>query len=780
MQHRQRIHVAAGVVALLGALGLSGCAMTTATLPDAGSTGTTPIGNLQGKVMGGQSPVYQAHIYLMAANTTGYNRPSISLLAAGNTTADTTVMGTPTNPAYYVTSDASGNWNITGDYTCTYNTTTPSQSQQLYMLSLSGNSTFMPGPTGGVTNPLIGLMAVLGSCPSNGTFAGHLNYIIMNEVSTIAAAYALAGFANNSYTVSSGSSAQAQLGLYNAFANANQIYDIQNIGNGSTHEARTVTPNGNGTVPRALVDSLANTIAACVNSNATPTAPEAPTLGNCYTLNSYIGNPGAGYQVTNAPGGYTVATEGEVNNGTTGFTFTYTTAGATTLYAGQWVNVTGNTSASYGYNNYGLVLASGLTATSFSIFVPYGQNAYLANSTPTLAPAAATGVTAIVGNDTASDAIYIAQHPANQVTNLYNLGGTSVQFADDLGGAPNDFSLGIAYASGGATAFSEPTGICIDKSGNAYISTQGNTTSIFKLSPLGVPISPFPVGTGTGYNCSIDTAGNVWAPNIAGSTIMEYTSAGVAVSGSPYTAGGALNQPSNSANDATGSYTYIANNNGTPPFLSSPNGNMVRIAGSVNAPTVATYTSSTLSTNNYPMPSFIAVDQAGDFWVTFNGNSKVGRYSSTGTQAFQIPVGSLSNVASVAVDSNSDGWVSFIGGNALAKITTSGTATQYTGGGLNQPRVVAIDGVNNVFVANQGSSVSEFNSAGTAISGTSGYTAGGQISLGVGLAVDPSGDVWETSYINNTVIEFIGLGTPVVTPLSSFIGVAANTTGNRP
>ena len=247
------------------------------------------------------------------------------------------MLGTPANPAYYVVTNGYGNFDITGDYTCNYNATTPSQSDELYLVSLGGNDTYVPGnpPTGGANNAYIGLMSVLGQCPSTGTFAGQISFIYMNEVSTIAAAYALAGFAGNSHSVGSGSSAQAQVGMANAFANANQLYDI--TGSSPYHEARQVTPNGTGSiggvVPYKLINTLANIMATCINQGLTAAIP---TSGTCQTL----------------------------------------------------------------YND--------------------------TNNAP----------------DAASAMIYIAQHPSKNVTALFNLQPSSVEFPDDLASKPNDFTVG--------------------------------------------------------------------------------------------------------------------------------------------------------------------------------------------------------------------------------------------------------------------------------------------------------------------------------------------------
>jgi DNA-binding beta-propeller fold protein YncE len=40
----------------------------------------------------------------------------------------------------------------------------------------------------------------------------------------------------------------------------------------------------------------------------------------------------------------------------------------------------------------------------------------------------------------------------------------------------------------------------------------------------------------------------------------------------------------------------------------------------------------------------------------------------------------------------------------------------------------------------------------------------------VGVAVDPSGNVWTTNSGENTVSIFLGLATPAVTPLSQNVG----------
>src|SRR5207248_385496 len=124
---------------------LTGCAVG----PLSGPTAEPGIA-IQGAVHGGQQPIVGAHIYLLAANTTGYggagiaassSNASVSLLNASATGASDSI-------GAYVTSGAGGSFSISGDYSCTPDT-------QVYLYAVGGNS-------GAGTNSASGLMAVLG------------------------------------------------------------------------------------------------------------------------------------------------------------------------------------------------------------------------------------------------------------------------------------------------------------------------------------------------------------------------------------------------------------------------------------------------------------------------------------------------------------------------------------------------------------------------------------------------------------------------------------------
>jgi hypothetical protein len=100
----------------------------------------------------------------------------------------------------------------------------------------------------------------------------------------------------------------------------------------------------------------------------------------------------------------------------------------------------------------------------------------------------------------------------------------------------------------------------------------------------------------------------------------------------------------------------------------------------------------------------------------------------------------------------------------------------FSGGGINFPSDVAIDGAGNAWVVNYNNSLTEISSAGAILSGTKGYTSGG-LNTPTSVAVDGSGNVWAANYFY-TVSEIIGVATPVVTPIS--VGVKNSTLGTRP
>jgi hypothetical protein len=188
------------------------------------------------------------------------------------------------------TTDGSGSFSITGDYSC------PSGSQ-VYLTASGGNSS----GSATATNPNITLMAALGSCAtllSNASTAD----IFVDEVSTVAAAYALAQFAAPMTTF--GTALVSQPGTSTAAPSDNISVSSSN-GTGLTNAMATARvlanyygsssapPNGfapgsnaNGTATSEYwtINTIADILAACVNSSVTSvsTSGDGTTCGSLY------------------------------------------------------------------------------------------------------------------------------------------------------------------------------------------------------------------------------------------------------------------------------------------------------------------------------------------------------------------------------------------------------------------------------------------------------------------------------------------------------------------
>lgn len=143
-----------------------------------------PVGNIQGAVHGGQAPISGAHIYLYAAGAGGYGMSATSLIrSADNTYEDG-------NGNYYVETDANGNFAMGGDYTCTAGT-------QVYMVAVNSTA----GLAGTLNNTANVQMAGLGQCPTAGSLAAQVPYLVISEVTTVAFAYSVGGFGSNAYKI---------------------------------------------------------------------------------------------------------------------------------------------------------------------------------------------------------------------------------------------------------------------------------------------------------------------------------------------------------------------------------------------------------------------------------------------------------------------------------------------------------------------------------------------------------------------------------------------------
>ena len=193
---------------------------------------------VQGLVNGGQSrAISGARVYVLEASTGPRGSSSVSLLTAAATLSDAI--------GHYVQTNEHGGFTIAGAYRCT-------PGRDVYLYARGGNS------GGDGVNPAIGLMTRLGSCPVAGNFDRAEPFVFVNAVTTVAAAYAMAGTAMDATHVWSGgddarqrerNSASEWVGLATGFAKV------------------TDPLRSDGASRRNTIHTLANVLSACINSN---------------------------------------------------------------------------------------------------------------------------------------------------------------------------------------------------------------------------------------------------------------------------------------------------------------------------------------------------------------------------------------------------------------------------------------------------------------------------------------------------------------------------------
>jgi hypothetical protein len=571
---------------------LTGCA---GSMPSNFGIEPTVPGTLHasGKVYGGQNPVSGSTIQLYTVGTTGLKSASTALIASPGTT------------------DASGSFNITAKYSCTG--TTPGT--QVYIVASGGDS-------GSGNNANLTLAAALGSCSYLLSNAANVD-IFINEITTVAAAYALAPFATDLTHI--GASGSNPNGLVNAFANA------QLIANYSTGVAGGPSLPAGATVPTAEINTLGNILAACANSNGTPS-------GGCNALFSATGatdtfdaalamakNPGAAaitalasLSVAQAP--FQPSMSGAPNDFTVAVNFTGY-GGLATPYAialdaagDAWVaNESGSnvTELSPSGSLLASPTASGLYGAQ-GIAVDRTGDVWVANTAGnsvvkfTLTAGSVTGnSTYTVGGTSAPSAV--ALDSANNVF-VANFNGNSVTELSSAGAALNGSPF-----TGSSNNITTPSGIALDASGNVYV-TSGQGTAV-KLTNAGVYAATLTDNTLQGpLALALDGSAYVVLDGFTTGTttsgaVSEFSAAGTPTLAAPINSGTAT--PAGAASDGTS--FWITYDNGS--------GSLAQITyGS------ATVTSPTAGFGSLSSPVGVAVDSSGSVWTANSGNNTVSKF----------------------------------------------------------------------------------------------------------------------------------------------------------
>jgi hypothetical protein len=559
---------------------------------------------INGSVYSGLQPVSGAHVYLFAANSTGYGQPSVSLLNGTST-------GMSDSVGAYVLTASDGSFAWSGDYSCTPGT-------QVYAYALGGTS-------GNGTNASSGLMAVLGSCPSGGNFAP-VPYIWINEVSTVAAAYSFAGFATDAVHVSSSGTALALTGIANAFANA---ANLETLGTG----VALATTSSGGTAPQAEINTLASILNGCTSSSAscstllsnatadgTPTGAQPTDTATAAINISH--HPGA--NVANlyglAPGAAVYApTLGTVPSD---FTVLLRFPGPYGVLAidglgNVWI---GSGSGITELSSTGAVLSgSGYTGgflAPWAIAIDESGNAWVANDDWALTELSPSGTLLSGANGYVDGYGGQSNFVAIAIDGSGDAWAGSIENGEAIVKVSNMGSILSGYGGYLGTGVYENNCIAIDTSGDAWVTglqaySVGNG-GVTKLSGTGAVLW-HATGSGGGLSgpgcIAIDHAGNAWVPSRSGNSVVEFSNSGSILSGTNGYTGGGLATPSGIAIDGAGN-VWVTN---APQYNAG--------VGITDGVTVISNSGTFLSgTNGFASGTLvnsgdIAIDGSGDVWI---------------------------------------------------------------------------------------------------------------------------------------------------------------------
>jgi uncharacterized protein (TIGR03437 family) len=237
-----------------------------------------------------------------------------------------------------------------------------------------------------------------------------------------------------------------------------------------------------------------------------------------------------------------------------------------------------------------------------------------------------------------------------------------------------------------------PTGVALDSSGMLYVAAS---------SYFGTVVQPIP-GIPSARDLTLDSSGNIYVTS--GAFVSEIPSSGVvtiiAGSGtSPYFGGDGgpataaqLYSPSQIAVDSAGNW-YVSDTSNNRIRMITPAGVISTVAGTGAAGFSGD--SGIATAAQFNSPRGIAIDGSNNLYVADSGNNAVREITAAGT--ITSIAGQLNNPASVAIDAQGSVYIADSGNNRIVRVTASGTASGFAK--INGPLAVAVDASGNVVVA---------------------------------------------------------------------------------
>jgi len=365
-----------------------------------------------------------------------------------------------------------------------------------------------------------------------------------------------------------------------------------------------------------------------------------------------------------------------------------------------------------------------------------------------------------VALDSSGD-LYVADYFNNRVL-FYLFGSTT---ATRVYGQGNSFTSASAHTN--ANSLSNPAASALDSSGNLYVADKSNNR-VLEYGPFGnVSVCPpaAPSGCGNTYTMSYNAA----ATTTFGTT--QFLTQGAGSLDFTAASGGTCTSTVSAGNSCTVNVTFAPIAPGlrmgevrlfdslSNPLASTP------IYGNGQGPAIAfgPGTQSTINTGTYSIgiPNGVAVDAAGDVFISDSANHYVVKVPASGTPT-TVGVG-LNYPQGLAVDGAGDLFVADNNLNEVVEVPAgcTGSGCQVVvptptcpldggaPGGLCAQLGVAVDGAGDVFVASFNGEVVKVPANG----GAQAVVYNPPSANPIGLAVDAAGDLFIADYGLHDVVE---------------------------
>jgi hypothetical protein len=643
-----------------------------------GGPSDTKLPAISGAVHGGQSPIQAAivNLYVTSNSATGYGQTA-TLIGTSDTDQ---------NGVFIITPSA--------------NSTNCPAGQQAYLTSAAGYPTGSPS----LANNSTLLMAALGDCAN---ISGSTN-VIINEVTTVAAAYALSGFMTTSANgviyqanVSAPAANRATTGTMTAAAGlAHAFRNAATLANYASGAANTQTANitvgsttVNGIVPTVEINTLGDILQNCVNAatgnsactggtglfNYTPSISGATPTNTLQSMINLARNP--------YPSTTDVAGLFSLTSSTPAFAPDLTGAppdwSLAIVYKGT--PLVGPYDLAIDANDTVYQGASGSTGV-------WGLSAY-GITTPTFTAGSVGTATRQIAPDALGN-LWVTDYKTSVATS--NL----CQYSTSAGGAPTVYPI--------TSTASEVFGVAVDKGNNVWVANAAAVSpNITELAySAGTYTANYTATAPGGFEpvaLTIDANQNIWAadyytngslaavlPNLTPAAAATYTTSGTTITPISATFADSANAPLGLVVDASGNawygITYVGSAHNTPTTTG-----IEEVIPTLTSSVITSLTpqsliaNATLGANASQIPG---IDGAGSVYLPDNqasGGAGIHVYSTiavtssdTGGQVLSPPVG-------------------YLGCYPSATVTTCGLGTSASPYAVYNPREIKIDSAGSVW-----------------------------------------------------------------------------------